>query len=153
MWPLCPTFHVSSASSSALLPPRLRMASLEWHEDAADYARVILAAREVALLYRAQALAHPMPDRRPPRMWMFVSEDVDLAPLLCAGGPGPAPGGGAGDPCLQTQAFARTQAPSGGAGHRVRPLGERLVELGLRAVRVNSQPPETLYMRRKKVIF
>ncbi len=109
---------------------------MEWHEDDADYARVILAAREVALLYRAQALAHPMPDRRPPRMWIFVSEDVDLSPLLCAGGPGPAPGGGAGDPCLQTQAFARTQAPSG-TGHRKRPLGERLVELGLRAVRVN----------------
>ncbi len=145
MSPLCPTFHASSASWCALLPRRLRMASMEWHEDDADYARVILAAREVALLYRAQALAHPMPDRRPPRMWMFVSEDADLAPLLCAGRPGPAPDG-AGDPCLQTQ------APSG-AGHRIRPLGERLVELGLRAVRVNSQPPETLYMRRKKVIF
>ncbi len=130
-------FHLRS---SPLSPDWLGLFALEWHPAGEpDYAQVVLAAREVALLYRGQALVFPQQDRSPPRLWLVAPEDLELAPPADLNLDLDATSGASGDPC-RTQAFLQTQAPrQDDRGKKVRPLRERLAALGLRLVKVEKE--------------
>ncbi len=138
---LSTSFHLHSSPLSA---PDLVLMALEWRALIPTFAQVTLAAREVNLVYRREALALAQPDRSPTRLWLFVNRDQvqDFVDKIGFGGKADrAPvSSGDGDPC-QTQAFLQqTQAANAeakGGKVKIKPLGDRMVALGLSLIKVS----------------